>query len=169
MPITLHDTPVDLEGTLPVVEEKIKDAIFSNESCDEKLLSTYLQDGKKVILYFVPSVDTPVCNKSIVEFSKRAGEAQNCKLICISIDTPFAQTRFAKDKQLTDVVFLSSIRNIENLKKYGVYINSSILEKFATRCVVGLDEMSKVIYVELVPEISHEPNYDSAMKAITNP
>jgi thiol peroxidase len=168
MPITLHDTPVDLEGTLPVVEEKIQDAIFSNESCEEKLLSTYLQDGKKVILYFVPSVDTPVCNKSIVEFSKKIEDAQNCKLICISIDTPFAHTRFAKDKQLSDVVFLSSVRNIESLKKYGIYMSSNILKDFAARCVVGLDETSKVIYVELVPEVSHEPNYDSAMKAITN-
>ena len=34
------------------------------------------------------------------------------------------------------------------------------------RAVVGIDENGKVIHAELVPEITQEPDYEAAIKAL---
>ena len=40
------------------------------------------------------------------------------------------------------------------------------MKGLATRSIVVLDENDKVIYTELVPEITQEPNYDAALAAL---
>jgi thiol peroxidase len=40
------------------------------------------------------------------------------------------------------------------------------LTGLAARAVIILDEKDIVTYVELVPEVSQEPNYDAALKAL---
>ena len=64
------------------------------------------------------------------------------------------------------MVSLSTLRGSEFKQAYGVDIVDSVLAGLTARAVVVLDEADKVLYAELVDEITHEPNYDAALKVL---
>ena len=90
----------------------------------------------------------------------------NTVVLVISADLPFAAKRFCAAEGLNNVITLSLMRGREFLRDYGVEIADSPLKGLATRAVVVLDENDKVIYTELVPEITQEPNYEAALAAL---
>ena len=51
-------------------------------------------------------------------------------------------------------------------ESYGITIKDGPLEGLLARSVVILDENGNVVYTELVPEITQEPNYEKAISAI---
>ena len=117
-----------------------------------------------VILNIFPSVDTGVCTKSVETFTER-GKADNLTVINVSVDTPFAQQRFADDNAIEGALFGSFIRDRSGMEHLGVLMTDGPLEGFAARSVVVVGADGKVAYSELVPEIAHEPNYDAALEA----
>lgn len=117
-----------------------------------------------VILNIFPSIDTGVCAKSVETFSERAKD-DDLTVINLSVDTPFAQQRFADDNGIDGVHFGSFIRNREGLDNLGILMVDGPLEGFAARCVVVVDADGNVKHAELVEEIAHEPNYDAAIEA----
>ena len=127
-------------------------------------LDTYA--GKRKVLNLFPSVDTPTCASSIREFNKRASSMDNTVVINISADLPFAQKRFCAAEGIENVVNLSTMRGRDFLMNYGTLIFSSKLAGLAARAVIILDENDIVKYIELVPEITEEPNYDAAVAAL---
>ena len=54
-------------------------------------------------------------------------------------------------------------RNFGN--SWGVLIEELML---LTRAVFVLDENGNVTYAEIVPEVTHEPNYEAALAALTS-
>lgn len=122
--------------------------------------------GKRKVLNIFPSIDTATCATSVRTFNKRANEASNTVVLCISADLPFAQSRFCGAEGLDNVVTLSTLRGVEFLKNYGVSIQSGPLAGLAARAVIVLDENNRVLHSELVPEIKNEPDYESALKAL---
>ena len=61
---------------------------------------------------------------------------------------------------------LSAFRNHDFGKAYGVALADGPLAGLFARAVIVLDETGKVVYGELVPEITTEPNYDQALKVL---
>ena len=51
-------------------------------------------------------------------------------------------------------------------KDYGVLIVDSPLAGITARAVVVLDADNRVVYTQLVPEITQEPDYAAAMAAL---
>ena len=51
-------------------------------------------------------------------------------------------------------------------KDYGVLIQDGPLAGLCARAVVILDENNKVVYIEQVPEIAQDPDYDKALAAL---
>ena len=90
----------------------------------------------------------------------------NTVVLVISADLPFAQGRFCSAEGIENVVSLSMIRSKQFAKDYGVLIEDGPLAGISARAVVVLDESDNVVYTELVPEITQEPDYDSAMGAV---
>ena len=127
-------------------------------------LGTYA--GKRKVLNLFPSVDTPTCASSVREFSKRASSMDNTVVLNISADLPFAQKRFCAAEGIENVVNLSTMRGRDFLMNYGTLIFSSKLAGLAVRAVIVIDENDIVKYIELVPEITEEPNYDAAIAAL---
>ena len=127
-------------------------------------LATYA--GKRKVLNLFPSVDTPTCASSVREFSKRASSMDNTVVLNISADLPFAQKRFCAAEGIENVVNLSTMRGRDFLMNYGTLIFSSKLAGLAVRAVIVIDENDIVKYIELVPEITEEPNYDAAIAAL---
>ena len=87
-------------------------------------------------------------------------------MLAISKDLPFAHGRFCTTEGITNVVTLSGFRDEKFGKKYGVLMKDGPLAGLYARSIVVIDEAGKVIHTQLVPDITQEPDYDSAMKAI---
>jgi thiol peroxidase len=123
--------------------------------------------GKYLILNVFPSLDTSVCATSVRKFNQHAASLSNTIVLAISKDLPFAQGRFCSIEGIENVVALSDFRNISDFgKKYGVLIEDSPLQGLLARAVIVLNTEGKVIYSELVPEITQEPDYQKALEAL---
>ena len=119
--------------------------------------------GKKVVLNIFPSIDTGVCAASVRKFNSEAGSHPNAKVLCISADLPFAQSRFCGAEGLSNVVTLSDFRSKGIGDAYGVRITDGPLAGLLSRAVVVVDERGLVVHTEQVGEITEEPNYAAAL------
>ena len=162
--VTLKGNPVELTGTLPNVGATIKNFTLVDKALQDVTLENYA--GKRKVLNIFPSIDTPTCAMSVRAFNKHASSMNNTVVLNISADLPFAQTRFCAAEGLENVENLSTMRNHDFLKNFGLLIASTKLAGLAARSVIVLDENNAVKYVELVSEIAHEPNYDAALAVL---
>jgi thiol peroxidase len=163
--ITFKGNPVDTVGDLPAVGSQTPDFVLTNT----ELADVSLQDfaGRPIVLNIFPSLDTPVCAMSVRRFNQEASQLQDAVVLCISADLPFAQQRFCGAEGLNDVVPLSDFRHKDFGDIYGVRISSGPLAGLLSRAVLILDVSGTVTYTEQVPEIAEEPNYDAAIKALS--
>lgn len=120
--------------------------------------------GKVRIYSVFPSVDTPVCSLQNVRFNREAAQlGEDVVILSISVDLPFAQKRFCAAEDIDRVHVLSDYRELDFGLKYGF-----VLEGFRllARGVVVVDRDDTVRYVEYVPEVSHEPDYEQALHVV---
>jgi thiol peroxidase len=156
--------PVNTSGNLPLTGSKAPE--FSLVKSDLGTLTLSELKGKKLILNIFPSLDTSVCATSVRKFNQLAAGKENARVLAISKDLPFAHGRFCTTEGITNVVTLSGFRDEKFGKKYGVLMKDGPLAGLYARSIVVIDEAGKVIYTQLVPDITQEPDYDTAMKAI---
>jgi thioredoxin-dependent peroxiredoxin len=162
--VTLGGNPVSVAGNFPKQGDKAPEFTLTTKDLKDVGLREYA--GKRKVLNIVPSLDTPVCQKSARTFNEKAGGMTNTVVLIISADLPMAANRFCTTEGLTNVVTLSTVRGRDFMGKYGVDITDGPLKGFAARAVVVLDENDKVVHSQLVPEIKQEPDYDSALAAL---
>ncbi len=155
--ITLKGGSVQTSGSLPAVGSQAKDFCLTGADLADVSLANYA--GKRVVLNIFPSVDTGVCAASVRQFNKEVSNMSNTVVLCISVDTPFALSRFCGAEGLSNVVTLSELRARSFGEDYGLRIIDGPLAGVFSRAVVVLDEAGKVIYTEQVPEITQEPDY----------
>lgn len=123
--------------------------------------------GKFVVLNIFPSLDTGVCATSVRKFNQLAAKMENTVVLAISKDLPFAQGRFCTTEGIENIIPLSDFRNPSDFDtNYGVLIADGPLSGLLARSVVVINPAGEIVYTELVPEITQEPNYDAALAAI---
>ena len=146
--ITFKGNEVNTNGSLPAVGAEAPD--FKGVKSD--LSELHLKDlkGKKVVINVFPSLDTAVCAASVRRFNKEAASLPNTVVLAVSKDLPFAQGRFC----------------FEN--GYGMLMVDGPLKGLLARGVIVVDEAGKVVYEELVSEITNEPNYEAAIASLKN-
>ena len=162
--VTLGGGPVTLFGTFPTLGQ-IAPA-FTLVDKDLKDVSLQNFAGKRKVLNIVPSLDTAVCATSTRKFKESASKLNNTVVLVISADLPFAMSRFCVAEGLENVVTLSLMRGRDFMRNYGVKIADTVLAGVTARAVVVLDESDRVIHAELVAEITHEPNYETALAVL---
>ena len=145
-------------GKLPEIGSKAPEFVLVGSDLQEIHLSDY--KGKRVLLNIFPSLDTSTCATSVRKFNKWVSEKENVVVICISKDLPFAQGRFCGAEGLDKVITASDFRYNTFANDYGVLLTDGPLKGLMARSVVALDENGKVLYTELVSEITTEPNYE---------
>lgn len=120
--------------------------------------------GRTVILNIFPSLDTGVCAASVRRFNELAAGLENTTVVCASADLPFAQARFCGAEGIENVTAASAFRSSFG-QDYGVTMTDGPLEGLLARSVVVVDAEGKVVYTQLVSEITDEPDYDAALEA----
>lgn len=157
-------SPVRTQGYLPKIGEKAPD--FSMVKNDLSTLKLSDLKGKKIVLNIFPSLDTSVCATSVRKFNKMATQLDNTVVLAISKDLPFAQNRFCTTEGIDNVIALSDFRNTDFSQAYGVLMTDGPLSGLFARSVVVIDEKGKIIYEELVPEITQEPDYEAVLSIL---
>lgn len=164
--ITFKGNSVNTIGELPKVGDKAPDFLLTKTDLSDISLKDV--SGKKVIFNIFPSIDTPVCSTSVRRFNEKISKFNNAVVICASLDLPFAHARFCETEGLNNVIAVSEMRNREFGSNYGVRMLDGPLAGLLARAIVVIDESSKVIYTELVREITEEPDYDKALNMLKN-
>jgi thiol peroxidase len=162
--ITLKGNPVNTSGNLP--SKGAQAPAFTLVKSDLGTQSLADLKGKKLILDIFPSLDTSTCAMGVRKFNQLATSKENTVVLGISKDLPFAHKRFCTAEGITNVETLSGFRDSSFGKAYGVDIIDGPMAGLYARSVVVIDEQGKVVYTQLVPEITHEPDYDSAFAAL---
>ncbi len=159
--VTFKGTVVDTRGTLPAEAEKAPDFTLVGQDLSVVRLEQYL--GKRLILNIFPSLDTSVCAASVRRFNEEAAQLRDTEILCISLDLPFAQARFCGAEGIERVKTASAFRDKTFGEDYGVLLEDGPLAGLFARAIVVLDESNVVLYTELVPEITQEPDYAAAL------
>lgn len=162
--VTLGGNAVHVEGNF--LQPGAQAPAFTLVKKDLSELSLKELQGKKVVLNIFPSLDTQVCSMSVRKFNDLAAKMNNTVVLAVSKDLPFAHGRFCTTENIENVIGLSAFRNSAFGADYGVALADGPLAGLLTRAVVILDEQGKVIYSQLVPEITTEPDYDKALQAL---
>ncbi|GAO36485.1 lipid hydroperoxide peroxidase [Sulfuricella sp. T08] len=162
--VTLEGNPLEVLGHFPRPGESVHSFMLVDKNLNDISLSQF--EGKRKILSIVPSIDTPVCATSTRQFNREASQLDNVVVLVISADLPFAQVRFCGAEGLNNVIMLSTLRGRDFSKDYGVLIKTYPLAGLCARAVIVLDEHDRVLYSQLVPEITDEPDYDAALAAV---
>lgn len=163
--VTLRGIPTEIVGELPQRGNTAPDFSLVAGDLSDATLATYA--GKRKLLNIVPSLDTPTCATSTRKFNEEAGSLANTVVLVISADLPYAATRFCATEGLKNVVHLSTMRGREFMRNYGVEIASGPRVGLTARAVVVLDENNRVLHSQLVDEITREPDYAAALKALS--
>jgi thiol peroxidase len=120
--------------------------------------------GKICVISSVPSLDTPVCDTSTRRFNEEAGQlGENVVVLTISMDLPFAQARWCGAAGITHVQTLSDHRDASFGLSYGVLLKDL---RLLARAVFVVDRNGILRYVQIVDEITNEPDYESVLKAV---
>ena len=151
-------------GDLPAVGSSAPDVSLVNTKLQDVTLANWM--GKRKIFNIFVSIDRPVCAKSVIEFDGFAADMDDVVMLMVSYDLPFAHARFAEQHELTKVIGLSAIRHAGFGENYGVQIIDGPLAGMFARAVVVLDENNTVVHQEQIEDITIEPDYGSALRAL---
>ncbi|MEU5860947.1 MULTISPECIES: thiol peroxidase [unclassified Nonomuraea] len=162
--VTFKGNPITVGGAFPKPGDAAPAFTLVGTDLSDRTLADFA--GKTKVLNIFPSVDTGVCAASVRRFNQVASEHPDAVVLCVSADLPFAQNRFCGAEGLDKVTMLSLMRGREFLTDYGVAQESGPLAGLAARAVVVLDADDNVVYSELVPEITQEPDYEGALSAL---
>ncbi len=162
--VTLEGSPLEVIGHFPQPGETVHSFMLVDKNLNDVSLSQFA--GQRKVLSIVPSIDTAVCAASTRRFNEAASSLDNTVVLVISADLPFAQARFCGAEGLDKVIMLSTLRGRDFQKDYGVLIHSYPLSGLCARAVIVLDENDRVVYSQLVPEVTDEPDYEAALLAV---
>jgi thiol peroxidase len=159
--VTFAGSPVTLTGNEIKVGDKAPGFSGTNQKLEAVGLSSF--EGKTVVIAIYPSIDTGICQKQNRKFNEIASTMNDVVVLSVSLDLPFAQKRFCAAEGLDRIITLSDYKDREFGNKYGFLIKELAL---LARGTVVIDKTGIVRLVEIVPEITTEPNYETTLKLL---
>lgn len=157
--ITFQGNPLTLLGKEILIGEEAPN--FTGTKNDMSPMSLSELKGKTVIISAMPSVDTGICELQTIRFNQEAKKYPNLHIITISMDLPFALSRFCASKGIENATTLSDYKDREFATKYGFLIKELSL---IGRGIVVIDKNGIIRHVEYTKEITTEPDYDKALE-----
>jgi len=157
--VTFAGNPLTLIGNEVKVGDKAPSFTVLDKDLSEVMLSDFA--GKVKIISVTPSLDTPVCDLQARKFNEEAGSlGDTVVVINISMDLPFAIARFCTSAGIEKIRTLSDHRDASFGNAYGVLIKEL---RLLSRSIFVIDQLDIIRYIELVPEITNQPDYEKAL------
>jgi thiol peroxidase len=152
-----------LGGDLKVGDNAPGASLLGNDMTEVRL-SDVFASHRACVIATVPSLDTPVCDVEARRFnSSAAALGDDVAILAISMDLPFAQARWCGAAGVEAVKTLSDHREAAFGMAYGVLIKEL---RLLARTVFVVDRKGVIQYVQIVDEITAEPDYEAALKAV---
>lgn len=162
--VFFKEIPCHTYGNVPQVGQLAPTFTLTGADLSEVTNDSF--PGKRIVLNIFPSLDTEVCARSVRKFNEEASKMSDTVVVCVSMDLPFAMHRFCTTEGLKDVVVASAFRSPMFAQDYGVLLVDGPLTGLLTRCVLILDKDRKVMYRDLVHQITDEPDYKEALNVL---
>lgn len=163
--IAFKGSEVHTSGLMPQVGDMAPELTAVAGDLSEVTLGS--MRGRRVVLNIFPSLDTSVCATSVRKFNKEAAGLNNVAVWAVSMDLPFAQSRFCTTEGINNVTPVSLFRHAADFAaNYGLMQIDGPLAGLAARAVVIVDEDGRIIYRQLVGEITEEPDYAAALAVL---
>lgn len=159
--VTFKGNPVTLVGPELKVGDKAPDFAVVDNAMGTVSLANYR--GQVKIVSAVPSLDTPVCDTETRRFNQEAAALPgDVVLLTVSADLPFAQKRWCGAAGIDRVITVSDYRDRSFANAYGVLIDEL---KLLSRSIFVIDRDDVIRYIQHVPEVTQEPDYDAVLRA----
>lgn len=133
---------------------------FTCRAVDFKPVKLSDYKGKTTVFASVPSLDTPVCDEETRRFNKEASALGDVQVVVVSADLPFAQKRYCGAAGIDKVATVSDYYDNSFGKAFGTLIKET---HFLSRAVFIVDPNGKLAYVEYVPELGKQPNFEAIL------
>jgi thiol peroxidase len=160
--MTSRGNPLTLLGPELKVGDSVPDVTLLANDLSPVRLSSF--QGKVCVISVVPSLDTSVCDMQTRRFNEEAGNlGENVAILTISMDLPFAQARWCGAAGVEKVTTLSDHRDAAFGEAFGLLIKEL---RLLARAVLVVDKDGIIQYLQLVKEISEEPDYKAALDAV---
>jgi thiol peroxidase len=157
---TVKGNGVTLLGNELKTGEKAPNFTVVNKELAEVSLGDYA--GKVKIISVTPSLDTPVCDSQARRFNEEAAKLGDVAILNISMDLPFAIARFCTTAGIDNLETLSDHRDASFGEAYGILIKELRLH---ARSIFVIDQEDNITYLEVVPELIDNPNFEKALEA----
>ena len=160
--VTMKGSPLTLVGE----EVKVGSAAPDFRALGTDLAPVTLESfrGKVVVLATVPSLDTSVCDLETRRFNEEAARlGPDVRVLVVSMDLPFAQKRWCGAAGVKNVLTLSDHREAAVGRAYGVLIKEL---RLLGRAVFVVDRQGVLRYIQVVKELSSEPDYAAVLEAV---
>jgi thiol peroxidase len=154
--VTLGGDKVKLYNEGGVIKVNKPIASFIKPIADPKMFI-----GSVTVINIVPSIDTKVCEEQTHILGETDKLYKTIKRVSISRDLPMAQSRFAKEAKLENIVYLSDFKDSSFGKNSGLLMTDKGL---LARGVIITDKQGIIRYIQVVPEVAMLPDMDKAMK-----
>jgi thiol peroxidase len=154
--------PLTLVGS----EIKVGQAAPDFTALDNDLNPVSLKDyaGKVLVISSVPSLDTPVCDLQTRRFNAEATAlGSKVQILTLSMDLPFAQKRWCGAAGVEALKTLSDHRDASFGLAYGLLIKEL---RLLARAVLVINAAGQITYIQLVGEVTQEPDYQAAVQAV---
>jgi thiol peroxidase len=158
--VLFKGSPLVLSGTGIKVGDSLREVTLTQTDLSPIALTDTPGKGKVRIISVVPSLDTPVCEEQTHYLSeKNKGLDKMVELVTVSIDTPFAQKRFAGEARIANVTFLSDYKDAEFGKAYGLFLKGPHI---LARTIMVVDAHNTIRHLQVTPELTQLPDLDKA-------
>lgn len=162
--VYFQGSPCHTYGNVPAPGDKAPCYTLVDTNLRE-VRCTDFQDTR-VVLNIFPSLDTDVCAASVRRFNAEAAEIPDVKVLCVSMDLPFAAKRFCTAEGIRNLEVCSAFRSPLFGQKYGLQLIDGPLAGLLTRAVIIIDRNRIIEYVDLVDKIADEPDYRAALEVL---
>ncbi len=160
--ILFKGSPLLLSGNGIKVGDQLRDVKVAQTDLSLINIVHTKGEGKVRIISVVPSLDTTVCEQQTHHLSeKNKGLDKMVELITISVDTPFAQKRFAEEAKINNVTFLSDYRGADFGKTHGLFLKDLHL---LARAIMVVDKQNTIRYLQITPELAQLPDMEEAFQ-----
>ena len=160
--VLFKGNPLTLTGSGVKIGDVLRDVKVTQNDLSLVKIAETKGSGKVRIISVVPSLDTPVCEQQNHILSERnKGLDKMVELITVSVDTPFAQKRFAGEAKIANVTFLSDYRGGEFGKTHGLFLEGPHI---LSRAVMVVDKTNTIRYLQITPEIAQLPDMEEAFQ-----